>query len=139
MSWSRAAGGRFTTKPPFEPTGTMTAFFTVCAFMSPRISVRKSSLRSDQRMPPRATLPARICTPSTRGLDVDLVERARQREQIDLARGDLYRERRLRCASREALVITSTYALQHEGQKAAQDTIFVEALDRLERVIDRLH
>ena len=62
------SGGRLTTNPPFDPTGTMTAFLTVCAFISPRISVRKSSLRSDQRMPPRATLPARMCTPSIRGL-----------------------------------------------------------------------
>jgi hypothetical protein len=47
------------TKPPFDPTGTITEFFTICAFMSPRISVRKSSGRSDQRSPPRATLPPR--------------------------------------------------------------------------------
>ena len=46
----------------------MTAFFTTCAFMRLRISERKSSLRSDQRMPPRATFPARRCTPSMRGL-----------------------------------------------------------------------
>ena len=31
---------RCSTKPPFEPTGTMTAFFTICAFIRPRISVR---------------------------------------------------------------------------------------------------
>ena len=55
------------TKPPLAPTGTMTAFLTCCAFTSPRISVRKSCGRSDQRMPPRATLPKRMCTPSTRG------------------------------------------------------------------------
>ena len=47
--------------------GTMTAFLTVCAFISPRTSVRKSSRRSDQRRPPRATGPPRRCTPSTRG------------------------------------------------------------------------
>ena len=58
-----AGGGRLTTKPPFEPIGTMTAFLTICAFIRPRISVRKSSLRSDQRMPPRATLPPRRWTP----------------------------------------------------------------------------
>ena len=45
----------------------MTAFFTICAFTRPRISVRKSSRRSLQRMPPRAMRPLRRCTPSTRG------------------------------------------------------------------------
>src|SRR6478609_9335280 len=42
-------GGRLTTKPPFAPTGTMTAFLTSWALTRPRISVRKSSGRSDQR------------------------------------------------------------------------------------------
>ena len=59
--------GCFGTKPPLAPTGTMTAFLTCCAFTRPRISVRNSSGRSDQRMPPRATGPKRRCTPSTRG------------------------------------------------------------------------
>jgi hypothetical protein len=66
-SRSPPAGGRLTTNPPFDPTGTMTTFFTICAFISPRTSVRKSSIRSDQRIPPRATLPPRRCTPSIRG------------------------------------------------------------------------
>ena len=59
--------GRFTTKPPLAPVGTITAFFTIWAFMSPSTSVRKSSRRSLQRMPPRATGPPRRCTPSTSG------------------------------------------------------------------------
>ncbi len=41
-------------------------FLTICALTSPRTSVRKSSGRSDQRNPPRATLPPRMCTPSKR-------------------------------------------------------------------------
>ena len=45
----------------------MTAFLTICALTSPRISVRKSSRRSLQRMPPRAIRPLRRWTPSTRG------------------------------------------------------------------------
>ncbi len=61
------AGRRRGTKPPLAPTGTITVFLTFCAFISPRISVRKSSRRSDQRRPPRATRPIRRCTPSTRG------------------------------------------------------------------------
>ena len=56
-----------TTKPPFAPAGTITAFLTRWAFIKPSTSVRKSSRRSDQRMPPRATLPDRKCTASTRG------------------------------------------------------------------------
>ncbi len=66
-SASRVAGARFSTKPPLAPTGTMTAFLTICAFIKLRISVRKSSRRSDQRMPPRATLPPRKWMPSMRG------------------------------------------------------------------------
>ena len=61
-------GRRFGTKPPLAPTGTMTVFLTFWAFISPSTSVRKSSRRSDQRIPPRATKPIRKCTPSTRGL-----------------------------------------------------------------------
>ena len=45
----------------------MTAFFTSWAFTSPSTSVRKSSSRSDQRSPPRATRPNRRCTASSRG------------------------------------------------------------------------
>ena len=55
----RAAAGRLGTKPPLAPTGTITAFLTCCALTRPRISVRKSCGRSDQRNPPRATLPKR--------------------------------------------------------------------------------
>ncbi len=65
---SRSVGGCLRTKPPFDPTGTMTAFLTICAFIRPRTSVRKSSRRSDQRMPPRATRPPRRWMPSMRGL-----------------------------------------------------------------------
>ena len=70
-SWTASrppsAGSRLGTNPPFDPTGTITAFFTCWALASPSTSVRKSSRRSDQRMPPRATAPLRRCTPSTRG------------------------------------------------------------------------
>ena len=37
---SAVEGVRFRTNPPFEPSGTMTAFFTFCAFISPSTSVR---------------------------------------------------------------------------------------------------
>ncbi len=61
------SGSCLATKPPLAPTGTMTVFLTIWALTRPRISVRKSSRRSDQRRPPRATLPKRRWTPSTRG------------------------------------------------------------------------
>ena len=62
------SGSALAKKPPLEPVGTMTAFLTICALTRPSTSVRKSSRRSLQRSPPRATLPKRRCTPSTRGL-----------------------------------------------------------------------
>ena len=40
ISSSRPAGGALSTNPPLAPVGTMTAFLTICAFISPRISVR---------------------------------------------------------------------------------------------------
>src|SRR5262245_35437220 len=61
------AGTRFGTKPPFAPTGTITAFLTCCALTRPSTSVRKSCGRSDHLMPPRATGPNRRCTASNRG------------------------------------------------------------------------
>src|SRR3954465_7862195 len=68
-----AGGGRLTTKPPFEPTGTIRAFLTICAFIRPRISVRKSSRRSDQRSPPRATLPPQVDAPvAAVGIEADV-------------------------------------------------------------------
>ena len=65
-----AVGGRgafFNTNPPLEPTGTITVFLTIWALTRPSTSVRKSSGRSDQRRPPRATLPPRRWMPSKRG------------------------------------------------------------------------
>ena len=66
-SRSDAGGAFFSTNPPFDPTGTMTVFFTFCALTRPSTSVRKSSGLSDQRSPPRATLPPRRWMPSKRG------------------------------------------------------------------------
>src|SRR5260370_743737 len=60
----------------------MTAFLTCCALTRPSTSVRKSCGRSDQRMPPRATLPKRISTASRRVELVD-VGAARRLHRID--------------------------------------------------------
>ncbi len=40
ISALRSDGGRLSTKPPLAPTGTITAFLTICAFIRPSTSVR---------------------------------------------------------------------------------------------------
>ena len=40
FSSSGVAGDRFRMKPPFDPSGTITAFLTFCAFIRPSTSVR---------------------------------------------------------------------------------------------------
>ncbi len=40
LSSSGSDGVRRRMKPPFEPSGTITAFFTFCAFIKPSTSVR---------------------------------------------------------------------------------------------------
>ena len=62
-----SAARRRHTKPPLAPVGTMLAFLSTWARTRPSTSVRRSSWRSLQRMPPRAIRPARRCMPSTRG------------------------------------------------------------------------
>src|SRR5215813_10408590 len=57
----------------------MTEFLTSCALARPRISVRKSSRRSDQRRPPRATDANRRCTASSRGEYTNSSNRGRRR------------------------------------------------------------
>ena len=79
--------------PPFAPTGTMTAFLTACALTRPSTSVRKSSRRSDQRSPPRATSPKRRCTPSTRGLYTQISKRGRGRGRSWMADGSNLNDR----------------------------------------------
>ena len=116
------------TNPPFAPTGTMTAFFTVCAFISPRTSVRKSSRRSDQRMPPRAMSPARRCTPSTDGDATQISCCGCGWGRKSSAVGS---NLHARCASpRYAFVRTVARTTCHER---AQDAVGVEAGDRVDR------
>ena len=130
-------GGRLTTKPPFAPTGTISAFLTICAFISPRISVRKSSRRSDQRRPPRATLPPRRCTPSTRGEYTKISNCGRGSGSSGIERRvELERE----VVGRGAVVVRAEVVrAQHRadhGQEVAQDAVLVEALDRVDRAFD---
>ncbi len=86
------SGSCLATKPPLAPTGTMTVFFTICALTRPRISVRKSSRRSDQRRPPRATLPKRRCTPSTRGEYTQISKAGRGAGRSGMACGSNFME-----------------------------------------------
>ena len=73
-----------------------------------------------------------------RAVDVDFEQRSRQRQQFDLAAGELDREVRLRLARRQLLKIICPHRLEDEGQIAAQDAVFVEAGDCVELVVDRL-
>ena len=73
-----------------------------------------------------------------RAVDVDLVERPRQWEQVDRTRCELDRERRLRLAGGSGLVVIGAHALHDERQVGAQDAVLVEAFDGVERVVDRL-
>ena len=131
---ARAAGGsRFGTKPPLAPTGTMTAFLTFCALTRPRISVRKSCGRSDQRMPPRATLPKRRCTAfDPRRIDEDLAERPRQRHAVELAAGELDGDEVLRLAVAAELIEIGADRRLHRVDETAEDAVLVEAVDRLQ-------
>ncbi len=131
------AGGRLTTNPPLEPTGTISAFLTICAFIRPRTSVRKSSRRSDQRKPPRATLPPRRCTPSTRGEYTKISNRGRGSGRIGTCDGSSLNDRYR--GERAALVAPEEVRAQdrlHDRQEAAQDPVLVEALDGVDRLLD---
>ena len=118
---------------PWRPTGTITAFFTVCAFISPRTSVRKSSRRSDQRMPPRAMSPARRCTPSTDG-DATQISccGVRPGQEVERGRIELAREVRL------AAVRVGAHGGAHHLPERAQDAVGVEADDRVDGAAELL-
>ena len=125
------------TKPPLAPTGTITAFLTCCAFTSPSTSVRKSCGRSDQRMPPRATLPKRRCTRfHARRIDENLVERTRQRQVGDLAALELDGDQRLGLAVLVGLKEIGADRRLHRIDEVAQDAVLVQALDLLQCLFD---
>ncbi len=73
-----------------------------------------------------------------RAVDVDFEERPRQRQQVDLAAGELDREIRLWLSGRQLLKIVRPHGLQNKREVAAQDAVLIEACDRIEGVIDRL-
>jgi len=130
-------GARLSTKPPFAPTGTITAFFTACAFTRPSTSVRKSSRRSDQRRPPRATGPNRRCTPSNRGEYTKISNRGRGAGRYGTSRGSsFHREVRHRPAGRVTDEVVRAQGRVDQGQQAAQDAVRVEAGDLVDQLGD---
>ena len=81
---------------PFAPTGTISAFLTIWAFIRPRTSVRKSSRRSDQRMPAAGDLAAaEVDRLDPRRVDEDLELGPRQRQHRDLLGIELERQVRM--------------------------------------------
>ena len=75
-----------------------------------------------------------------RAVDIDLEKRPRQRQQIDLAAGELDREIGLRLARRRCLVIIGAHAiLRMRVRKLRRMRSSSRLLDRVERVIDRLN
>ena len=130
------SGSCLATKPPLAPTGTMTAFLTICALTRPRTSVRKSSRRSDQRRPPRATAPKRRCTPSTRGrVDEDLELRPRAPAGRGPPCGSSLSDE-VRLAARRRRRAGSSWCAASPGstpRKDAQDPVVVEAGHVVER------
>ncbi len=74
-----------------------------------------------------------------RAVDENLAERVRQRQEVERHRVELDRHRRLWRAGRQRLIVVGAQRLQDQRQIGAQDAVFVEAFDRIERVVDRLH
>ena len=122
----------------------MTVFFTICALTSPSTSVRKSSRRSDQRRPPRATAPKRRWEPSTRGaVDEDLEARARLGQVGDGRRLELEGDVGVHLAVGRALEEVGAQRRPDQRAVGAQDAVVVEADDVVEGLgeplLDRLH
>ena len=111
----------------------MIEFLTIWVFMRPRISVRKSSWRSLQRMPPRATLPPRRWMPSRQPrVDVDLEHGPRRGHALDLAAVDLDREHR----PLRPLVEVRAQRRAQQVVEGAQHLVLGEAAHRLERACE---
>ena len=72
-----------------------------------------------------------------RRIDEDLVERPRQRQAVELAAVELDGDGRLRLAAGVELVEVGAQRRLHRVDEVAQDAVLVEALDRLQRGLDR--
>ena len=71
-----------------------------------------------------------------RRIDENLVERARQRQVGELAAGELDRDQRLRRAVLVGLEEIGADRRLHGIDEMAQDAVFVEAVDRLQLLLD---
>ena len=112
----------------------MTAFLTACALTRPRISVRKSSRRSDHRRPPRATKPNRRCTPSTRGEYTKISNRGRGSGSSSMSPGLSLNDNTFCCARRVRAgdeVVGAQRRLDHR-RECAQHAVGVQADQRID-------
>ena len=99
--------------------------------------MRKSSLRSDQRNPPRATLPPLKCyTLDARRVNVDFEHGLGLRHPRHLRRVELEAKVGLgRAASVFLEVVGAKRRLDH-GEKTPQDTVFVQVGDQIQPSLD---
>ena len=135
---SRSAGSAvapLTTNPPLAPTGTITAFFTICAFISPRTSVRKSSGRSLHRRPPRAIGPPRRWTPSTYGEHTKISNCGRGSGRNEMSLGRSFTAISSRSARGTEAFVRSGGVDQ--GQERPADPVLVERRHRVETFEER--
>ena len=105
--------------------------------------MRKSSLRSDQRMPPRATLPPRRWHAlHAWAVNEDLDQRTGQRQQVDVPARELDREIGLGLPGLVALIKVGPQRLADQQEEALQDAVLVEVLDPFQAgqdlLVDRL-
>src|ERR1043165_2440756 len=109
----------------------MIAFFTIWVFMRPRTSVRKSSWRSLQRMPPRATLPPRRWMPPSlpEWTEISYIGRGGGMPP-PLAAVHLDRED----GARRTLVVVRAQGGADQVVEGAQDLVVHEADHRLQRL-----
>src|SRR5262249_61449158 len=74
-----------------------------------------------------------------RTVDIDFKKGPRQRQKIDPAARELDGQIGLRLTRRRFLVVVRAHGPENEHQKSAQDAVFIEAFDRVERMINRLN
>ena len=94
--------------------------------------MRKSSRRSDQRRPPRATEPPRRCTPSTRGECTKISNCGRGSGVSGICVGSSLNDT-YGLVRQE--VVRAQHRL-HDAQEAAQDAVLVERVDGVDRLLD---
>ena len=112
----------------------MTEFFTSCALTRPSTSVRKSSGRSDQRRPPRATAAEpQVHRLEPRRVGEDLVLRPRRGHHGHPLGRELEHQVRRGVAVVGALVVVGPQGGVDQRQVGAQDAVVVEADHLVER------